>query len=217
METEKLYYQVMEWDAKDGECRKVALFESKEAAFSVKDRCEMDALIDARRDNRPNHLYYFVSILAADVVRAMKWKEYNQKLNEAREFFMSQYDGEFMPNCRQLVQKLAWVLEICTPTELSDIERKEGRIRIPEKSIDSWTAAWLEAKSGDDGSVWLYSLIKRGSDDTRKAIVNEFVNWESLRKWLKDVDQAATACEQKLIDSCIDAFQWMLNMPDDYD
>lgn len=133
----------MEWDAKDGKCRKVVLFKSEETAFSVKHRQEMDALIDARRDNKPNHLYYFVSILSADVVRAMKQKEYEQKLSEAHEFFMSQYDGEFMPYCRQIVQTLSCVLEICTPKDLYDIEREEGSLPTPEENVDSWTTAWL--------------------------------------------------------------------------
>lgn len=70
---------------------------------------------------------------------------------------------------------------MCTPTELSDIEREEGKLRTPEENIDSWTIAWQEVKSGDDGSLWLHSLIKREPDDAREAIVNEFVNWESLQ------------------------------------
>lgn len=215
MKTEELYYQVVEWNAKYDEYHEVRLSKSKDRAMSVKLCYEREAIVDARQGNKPNHLYYFISILSADVIKAMRWKKYEQKLSEAREFFMSQYDGEFMPYCRQIVQTLSNVLEICTPKDLYDIEREEGSLRTPEENIDSWTTAWLEVKSGDDGAIWLHSLIKRGPDDAREAIVNEFVNWESLQKWLKDVNQAATACEQKLIDSCIDTFQWMLNLPED--
>ena len=121
METEELYYQVVEWDTKDEEFREVVFLKLEEAAFSVKRRQEMDALIDARRENRPNHLYYFVCVMSAELVRAIRWKRYEEKLSEVREFFMIQYDDEFLSYCRQFVQKLLCVLDMCTFTELSDI------------------------------------------------------------------------------------------------
>lgn len=215
MGTEEVYYQVTEWNAKTNEFREIMLSKSEDTAQSVKRSNERDAMVDARQDDKPNHRYYFVSTMSAELVMAMKRKNYEEKLNEAREFFLSQYDGDFIPCCERLIQNMVSVLNVRTSAELSALERDCGTLHTIEEQFDSWTNVWLEARFESNGAIWLQVSIKRGYDEERNAIVNEFANSESLRKWLMNVEQATKECEQKFIDCCVDHFQWMLNLPEE--
>ena len=215
MATEIIYYQVMEWDANNDTFHEMLLTKSEDRALTAKHRYEVDAIVDAKYDQKPNQRYYFVSTLSEELVKAIKHKRYEQKLNEAREFFMSQYDGDFLPYCQSLIKVMRVQFETHIPEEFSVMEREGETLRTSEIPFDSWTHVWLEAKFKKDGSACLHTLIKRGDDDAREAIVNEFECWESLYEWLGNEEEASKECEQKFIESCIDSFRWMLYLPEE--
>lgn len=208
-----IYYVIMRWNAEDDTFCDMEAYRSEGRALFRKGILENDEKRDMRDFKRPQKYYYFISTFDGKLLMTMQQQRYDKKTSEAREYVLSQYNGEYLSYCKSMVRSLACHLVACTASELAYMERHGSTLSTATLDYGMGINVWCEARFFSSGAVWLYVIQQSGEHDKNEKRVMKFDSWGVLAHWLEDEEQAAKTLEQGLIDICVGDYTQILQLP----
>ncbi|MBR1504274.1 MAG: hypothetical protein IJ618_10380 [Prevotella sp.] len=212
MSTGRELYMVMEWDIQKDVYHELRLFRSEGLALRWMRLQEENEHHDVVFDERERRYYYFLSTMSEEMVVKMKRDRYERKVAETREYFMSQYNGEFLPVVKNLLRSLACTLVACTSEELKQLERNWGMLHSCKVNYMPGVDMWLDVKFM--GGVYLSGVVQEERSKPRASKSKEFSSWAALEHWIQiEPEEAEKVCEEMLIELSVDRYQAMLALP----
>lgn len=194
------YYQV--WEHCGNE-KRVSVFDTFQTEWQARKCAEgMNSLVES--DTAPDcmpHRFFFVRPIAAEDVLA-KWREeILRRSKEGREFFMSQYRGEFLPYARRMVEAMLRSIKAMDSAKAFVLHEEGGWHVGYDEEYDGPTHIVCAAIYSGLKRISLEVAFVRGRDKSARMVAG-FEDEDELMAWLSCTEVAAKACEERLIDIC---------------
>lgn len=201
MAVQELYYQV--WLHRGHETQVSVVSTYKEVRLA-RNSAEMRNAAE-RHDtcpDLPQRFFYFVRPILAEDYRKAEQEIFLRHEQKGREFFMAQYRGELLPYARRMVATMLHGLETMDSGLSASLKRDGGEYRGYDERYDGYSRILCSSIYSCATETICLEVAFLDGNSKRAALLGVFQNEDELKNWLCRSDEAAQACEEKLIGIC---------------